>query len=120
MPIATTNPATGEVIQTFQPLSPAQIDRKLQLSVTAFQAGQKTPFAERASRMLKAADILDRDKDKFAHALVEKLVTYATGAPPEAADRAQIDAIVEKCRAKNYGLRSLVRAIVESDLFRTK
>src|ERR1700728_4777937 len=80
MPIATTNPATGEVIQTFQPLSPAQIDRKLQLSVTAFQAGQKTPFAERASRMLKAADILDRDKDKFAH-----LMTLEMGKPYKAA-----------------------------------
>jgi succinate-semialdehyde dehydrogenase / glutarate-semialdehyde dehydrogenase len=80
MPIATTNPATGEVIQTFQPLSPTQIEQKLQLSVTAFDGGQKTPFAERARRMLKAADILDRDKDKFAH-----LMTLEMGKPYKAA-----------------------------------
>jgi len=67
MAIATINPATGEVIKTFQPLSEAEIETKLQLAVKAFQAERKTPFAVRAQRMLKAADILERDKDKFAH-----------------------------------------------------
>src|SRR5580692_5676876 len=80
MPIATTNPATGEVIQTFEPLSPAQIEQKLQLAVTAFQAGQKTPFPERTRRMLKAADILERGKDKFGH-----LMTLEMGKPYKAA-----------------------------------
>src|ERR1700691_1742954 len=80
MPIATTNPASGEVIQTFQPLSPARIEQKLQLSVTAFHAGQKTVFAERARRMRKAANILERDKDKFAH-----LMTLEMGKPYKAA-----------------------------------
>jgi succinate-semialdehyde dehydrogenase/glutarate-semialdehyde dehydrogenase len=67
MPIATINPATGEVIKTFPPLSEADIEKKLQLAVKAFQIERKTPFAVRAQRMLKAADILERDKDKFAH-----------------------------------------------------
>src|SRR5271155_5069611 len=80
MPIATTNPATGEVIQTFEPLSAAQIEQKLQLAVAAFKAEQKTTFAERARRMLKAADILDRDKDKVAH-----LMTLEMGKPYKAA-----------------------------------
>jgi succinate-semialdehyde dehydrogenase/glutarate-semialdehyde dehydrogenase len=67
MAIATINPATGEVVKTFQPLSDAAIEKKLQLAVSAFKAGRKTPFDERARRMLKAAEILERDKDKFAH-----------------------------------------------------
>ena len=67
MPIATINPATGEVIKTFPALSEAEIEKKLQLAVHAFKAERKTPFAVRAQRMLKAADILERDKDKFAH-----------------------------------------------------
>ncbi|HEV3511151.1 MAG TPA: NAD-dependent succinate-semialdehyde dehydrogenase [Candidatus Sulfotelmatobacter sp.] len=67
MAIATINPATGEVIKTFQPLTDAEIERKIQLAVTTFKAERKTPFAVRAQRMLKAADILERDKDKFAH-----------------------------------------------------
>ncbi|HEV2467828.1 MAG TPA: NAD-dependent succinate-semialdehyde dehydrogenase [Candidatus Sulfotelmatobacter sp.] len=67
MAIATVNPATGEVIRTFEPLSPAEIEKKLQLAVSTFQAERKTPFAVRAQRMLKAAEILERDKEKFAH-----------------------------------------------------
>jgi succinate-semialdehyde dehydrogenase / glutarate-semialdehyde dehydrogenase len=66
MPIATINPATGEVIETFQPLSEADIDQKLRLAVSVFKRERKTPFATRAQRMLKAAEILERDKDKFA------------------------------------------------------
>jgi succinate-semialdehyde dehydrogenase/glutarate-semialdehyde dehydrogenase len=65
MAIATINPATGEVVKTFQPLSAAEIEKKLQLAVEVFKAERKTPFAVRAARMLKAAEILDRDKDKF-------------------------------------------------------
>src|SRR5271169_6578130 len=80
MAIATINPATGEVIKTFKPLSEAEIEKKLQLSVSAFNAERKTPFATRAKRMLKAAEILERDKDKFAH-----LMTLEMGKPYKAA-----------------------------------
>jgi succinate-semialdehyde dehydrogenase / glutarate-semialdehyde dehydrogenase len=67
MGIASVNPATGEVIKTFQPLSEAEIDKKLQLAFKVFKAERKTPFAVRAQRMLKAAEIMERDKEKFAH-----------------------------------------------------
>jgi len=67
MAIASINPATGEVIKTFHPLSEAEIEKKLQLAVSTFRSERKTPFAVRARRMLKAAEILERDKDKFAH-----------------------------------------------------
>ena len=80
MPIATINPATGETLQTFQPLSSAGIEQKLQLAVATFHAEQKTSFAERARRMMKAADILERDKEKFA-----KLMTLEMGKPYKAA-----------------------------------
>ncbi|MGB8580590.1 MAG: NAD-dependent succinate-semialdehyde dehydrogenase [Candidatus Sulfotelmatobacter sp.] len=80
MAIATINPATGETLQTFQPLSNSEIEEKLRLAVTTFRAERKTPFAERARRMRKAADILERDKDKFAH-----LMTLEMGKPYKAA-----------------------------------
>src|SRR5690349_13202095 len=67
MPIATINPATGEVIKTFQPLTEAEIEDKLQLAVRTFHSERKTPFSVRAQRMLRAAEILERDKEKFAH-----------------------------------------------------
>jgi len=80
MAIATISPATGEVLKTFQPLSRDEIEQKLQLSVTTFRAERKTTFAERARRMLKAAEILERDKEKFA-----KLMTLEMGKPYKAA-----------------------------------
>ena len=80
MAIASTNPATGEVVKTFQPLSDAEIEKKVQLAVSAFKSERKTPFAVRAERMVKAAKILERDKDKFAH-----LMTLEMGKPYKAA-----------------------------------
>ncbi len=80
MAIATINPTTGEVIKKFEPLSEAEIEQKLQLSVSTFKAERKTPFAVRAKRMLEAAEILERDKDKFAH-----LMTLEMGKPYKAA-----------------------------------
>jgi succinate-semialdehyde dehydrogenase / glutarate-semialdehyde dehydrogenase len=80
MPIATINPATGETLETFQPLSTSEIEQKLELAVTTFRSECKTPFAERARRMLKAAQILERDQEKFAH-----LMTLEMGKPYKAA-----------------------------------
>jgi succinate-semialdehyde dehydrogenase/glutarate-semialdehyde dehydrogenase len=80
MPIATINPATGEVLKTFQPLSEREIENKLQLAAHVFQAERKTPYAVRARRMLKAAEILERDQQKFAH-----LMTLEMGKPFKAA-----------------------------------
>ena len=80
MAIATINPATGETLQTFNPLTSAEIEQKLQLAVNAFRTERKTSFAERARRMLKAAEILERDKEKFA-----KLMTLEMGKPYKAA-----------------------------------
>jgi len=76
MAIATTNPATGEVLKTFQALTDAEIERKLQLAVSRFQSERKTPFAVRAERMMKAGKIVERDKEKLAH-----LATLEMGKP---------------------------------------
>src|SRR5438270_10823765 len=67
MAIATINPATGEVIKTFQSLPETEIEKKIQLAVSTFTAERNTPFAERSRRMLKAAEIIERDKEKFGH-----------------------------------------------------
>jgi succinate-semialdehyde dehydrogenase/glutarate-semialdehyde dehydrogenase len=80
MAIASTNPATGEVVKTFQALTDAEIEQKLQLAVSAFKSERKTHFAVRAVRMRKVAEILERDKEKLAH-----LMTLEMGKPFKAA-----------------------------------
>ncbi|OWK36081.1 DUF1592 domain-containing protein [Fimbriiglobus ruber] len=64
--------------------------------------------------------LLLRDKDQIARSLIEKVVTYGTGGPPEAVDRAEVDAILDRVRGKNYGFQTLVHEVVQSKLFREK
>jgi hypothetical protein len=64
--------------------------------------------------------LLLRDKDQLARALTTKLLTYATGAAPKAADRPAVQAIVARVGQKDYGLRSLVHEIVQSEIFHKK
>jgi hypothetical protein len=64
--------------------------------------------------------LLLEDKDQLARALTEKLLTYATGSVPTTADRAEIDSIVGRLREQNYGLRSLIHEIVQSNVFQSK
>jgi succinate-semialdehyde dehydrogenase / glutarate-semialdehyde dehydrogenase len=80
MAIATTNPATGEIVKTFDPLTGAQVERKLELAASAFRAHRKTSFTERAGKMMRAAEILEKEKDDCAH-----LMTLEMGKPLKAA-----------------------------------
>ncbi|HXA65141.1 MAG TPA: NAD-dependent succinate-semialdehyde dehydrogenase [Bryobacteraceae bacterium] len=80
MAIATTNPATGEVLRTFEPLSSAQIEQKLQLAASVFRAHRRTSFADRAAKMMRVAEILEEEKDECAH-----LMTLEMGKPLRAA-----------------------------------
>jgi mono/diheme cytochrome c family protein len=64
--------------------------------------------------------LLLENKDEIARSLATRLVTYATGAPPTAADRPALDAIVAQTRERDYGLRTLVHEVVQSELFRSK
>ncbi len=80
MAIATVNPATGELIKSFEPLPAAQIEEKLKLATSAFRLYRHTPFAERAQKMLKAAEILEKEKNECA-----RLMTLEMGKPIKAA-----------------------------------
>src|SRR3954451_1981127 len=63
MAIASTNPATGELLQSFDALTEAQIDEKLATAAAAFRSYRTTTFAERAAWLRSAADILDAEAD---------------------------------------------------------
>ena len=80
MAIATINPTTGETVKTFEPLTDAQLEEKLELAVTAFRKHRKTTFADRAKKMIRAAEILEAEKDECA-----RLMTLEMGKPLKAA-----------------------------------
>lgn len=85
MAIATTNPATGEVLKTFQPLTPAEIEEKLQLAATTFPEFRKLPFADRARMMNSAAAILEAEKEGLATLMTTEMGKTYQSAVAEAA-----------------------------------
>ena len=80
MAIATTNPATGQVLRTFEPLSDGQLEAKLQLAADTFRSYRKTSFADRSRMMTSAAEILEKDKETLG-----RLMTLEMGKPYRAA-----------------------------------
>lgn len=55
---------------------------------------------------------------RLARGLARQLVVYATGAPVTAADRAELEVIVDRAAPHDYGVRTLVQEVVASPLFR--
>ena len=73
MAIATINPATGAVLKTFQPLSDSEIEAKLALAAGTFPKFRGLSFAERAAMMMRAADILEGEKEDFARLMTTEM-----------------------------------------------
>ena len=80
MAIASINPATGERLRTFEPLTDAQIDEKLQRAADTFRTYRHTSFAERGRMITRAAEILETEKESFG-----RLMTTEMGKPLRAA-----------------------------------
>lgn len=76
MAIATINPATGEVLRVFEPLSDAQVDAKIALAAATFSEYRHTDFVDRRRMMARAAEILENDKEVFG-----RLMTLEMGKP---------------------------------------
>ena len=76
MAIATIDPATGETVKTFAPLTDAELEEKLARAQQAYQHYKKIPFAQKADWLNAAADILEKDASDFG-----KLMTTEMGKP---------------------------------------
>ena len=78
----------------------------------------RRPSRSRTSTI--TSGLLLADKDQLARNLARKLLIYATGADIQFADREVVEDLVAKCRARNYGFRSLVHEVVQSRVFLNK
>src|SRR5580692_959483 len=113
--IATTNPATGELLQTFDPLTDAQIEQKLQLAAETFPKFRSLTFADRATMMNRAAEILEADKEEIARLMTLEMGKTFRSAVDEAvkcawacryyaenAERFLADEVVETTASRSY------------------
>jgi succinate-semialdehyde dehydrogenase/glutarate-semialdehyde dehydrogenase len=80
MAIATINPATGELVKSFDALSDAQIEKKLQLAADTFRSYKSISYSKRAEMMLRAAEIIEKEKEQFG-----RVMTLEMGKPIRAA-----------------------------------
>src|SRR5215813_3090140 len=78
--IASINPATGETVATFEPLTSAQLEEKLARAAATFVTYRRTSFANRAAWLTRAAEILEAERDAFG-----RIMTLEMGKPIEAA-----------------------------------
>ncbi|MEU9101822.1 NADP-dependent succinic semialdehyde dehydrogenase [Streptomyces sp. NPDC048361] len=85
MAIATVNPATGETLKTFGTMGPEEVERRLATAETAFASYRTTAFAERARLVLRAADLLDGDRDDIARTMTLEMGKPVVAARAEAA-----------------------------------
>jgi succinate-semialdehyde dehydrogenase / glutarate-semialdehyde dehydrogenase len=84
MAIQTINPATGEVVKTFDPLSPEEIEARLARAAAAFDIYRRTGFAERALWMQAAADILESEEAEIARTMTTEMGKTRKAAGAEA------------------------------------
>jgi len=85
------NPATGDVFNRFE-VKEIPIQERIDAAERAFAEWRQTKMEERASRLFKTADILERDRDDYA-----KLMAVEMGKPIQGG-RAEIEKCAWLCR----------------------
>jgi len=86
----------------------------------SIEIGDTMPDGRTFTNIDEFKQLLLANPEKIARCVTEKLVTYATGQPVGFSDHAMVDAILEEAKASDFGLRSLVHAVVASELFQKK
>ncbi len=81
------NPATNEIIKDYPDHTPSEVHDILRAVESGWEFWQTTPFARRSNCMRSAADILRRDRDRYAAVITAEMGKVITEARAE----------VEKC-----------------------
>jgi succinate-semialdehyde dehydrogenase/glutarate-semialdehyde dehydrogenase len=87
MSIDVINPATGETCKTYEEMGPEEVSDIIERARAAFLEWRETDFAERATLMRRAAEILRARRDDYAQIMAREMGKPVTGGVAE----------VEKC-----------------------
>jgi len=110
MPISSINPATGEVLQTFDSLTEPQLEENIAGAAETFREYRRTSFANRATKMLRAAEILESEKQTLARTMTLEMGKPINAAVGEAEKCAWV------CRYyAEHAERHLADEIIETD-----
>jgi hypothetical protein len=86
----------------------------------SIDAGDELPDGRKFADVTEFKQLLLAHPEQIARCLTEKLVTYATGHPVGFSDHLAVSQILEQAKPHDYGLRSLVHAVVASEIFQRK
>jgi succinate-semialdehyde dehydrogenase / glutarate-semialdehyde dehydrogenase len=85
MAITTTNPATGEVLKRFDPMSAEEVQERLARATAGFETLRRTGFAQRSAWLTAAAQILDDERDQTAALMTTEMGKTLASAKAEVA-----------------------------------
>ena len=85
MAIATVNPATGETLKTYEPLSDEALEDKVARAAGAWKSYRLTAPEDRAGWLRAAADVLDDDAAAVAELMVTEMGKTLAAAKAEVA-----------------------------------
>jgi hypothetical protein len=92
---------------------------RIRLNQPVDPSGQ-LPSGEPFKNLTDFQSLILRQPEVLAANMVHQLLMYATGSEPHYSDRREIGYILAQTKASHHGLRSLIDAIVQSNLFLTK
>jgi succinate-semialdehyde dehydrogenase/glutarate-semialdehyde dehydrogenase len=82
--LASINPANGELMREYDQDSDSAVERKLQLAHETFPALRKLGFKQRAEMMMRAAGILEKEKQMFGRLMTQEMGKTLVSAIQEA------------------------------------
>jgi hypothetical protein len=103
----------GFALENFDPIG----DWRPRIGKTKIDSSSELPTGEKFDDVTGLKKILVQRRDLFAHMLTHRLLTYSCGRRMEALDEPVVEKIVADLPKQKHGLRSLIEAVVSSELF---
>ena len=107
MTIATIDPASGRTERTFQPLSDAELDARIQCAADTYRQYRRLALPERTRMLIRAAEILEAEKEVFG-----RLMTLEMGKTLKAA----VDEAVKCALGCRYYAEHAERFLAEEEI----
>ncbi|MPY89157.1 MAG: aldehyde dehydrogenase family protein [Luteitalea sp.] len=107
MSLESRNPATGELLASFEPHGQAAIEDRLGRAAAAFRSWKQTSFDERARLLDRVADLLESDRERLA-----RLMTLEMGKLLRAAG----DEIIKSARACRFYAQHGAAFLADEDI----
>ena len=113
----------GFALESFDPIGGFRTKYRTTNDSTTWldvEASGNTEHGEFFSGIQDFKELLLEQEDEIASHFISQLVVYATGGDIQFADREEVSHIIEQTRDSGYPVRSIIHAIVQSNLFRRK